>query len=282
MKRILFVTNALSLSEDVLRFAVSIAGVEKNELTGMFIHDASFWSAPGVSMVAGQTYVEEIVPDAEERKAVADKTDANVTRFTEACVASGITSKVIREAGSPIDIILKESRFADYIIVDPLLSFTGDEHIPTSLVKDILHNAECPVLLSGDAHRPLEEVVIAYNGSAAAVAAAKQFCYQMPELSSKRITVLRANEEGNDNESDDTLESFLVWLRMHCPNITVTTVDGAIGDVLFSYFMDDTDNWQKMLVAGAFGRSAFSRFFKPGAAEVVVKATATPVFIAHH
>ena len=69
---------------------------------------------------------------------------------------------------------------------------------------------------------------------------------------------------------------------MHFSKVSFLELTGEAREVLFEYLMTHNEQKNKLLVTGAFGRNYLSTFFKPGAAELVLKAVDIPIFIAHH
>jgi hypothetical protein len=282
MKRIVQIFDAQHFTPEALDFSASIVRHSGSTLTGLFIQDTSFINDPGMNIIAGQFYVEEIVLTAEEKQKIQDATDASVAAFTKACAQHNITGNAIVKQGIPAEILKTESRYCDMMIVSPLLSFDGEQAVPTVFVYNLLAAAECPVLLSPERFQNIDEVIIAFDGSKSASFAIRQFAYMLPSLCTAKIVVINISEEGGKDTSIAVHHpSFTEWMDLHCPGYRQITLVGNARDVLFNYFMENDDN-NKLLVAGSFGRSAVSRFFKPGTTELVLKTADVPVFIVHN
>jgi hypothetical protein len=281
MKKIVLIVDAINFTPEVLDFASGIASLSGSPVTCVFIHDTSYMNNQGVNMLGGQLYVEEIVFSQDEQKIIANTINKNIALFNAECTKIGMTGIARLEKGLPKDIILKESRFADFIIASPLLAFDGEQNVPTAFIKEVLAGAECPVLLSPEQHLPVEEIIVAYDGSKSSTYALKQFCYQLPALCTKKVTVLSVAE--SDKESEQGTHDLLLseWIKVHCKDVVFVTLKGNARDVLFNYFMEIHGEKRVLLVAGAFGRNALSRFFKPGSTELVLRTVDIPVFIAH-
>lgn len=283
MRNITIVVNALNFTADMLDFAVGIAKESGASLTGLFIHDSrTIGDVPEVKLYAGQVYVEEIVLNPEEHNEIVAKINKNVRLFTDSCKERNISYEVQQERGIPLDTTIRASRYADLIIALPTLSFEDETDVPTKFVEDILTKSECPVLLSPEKHTSIEEVIIAFDGSRSSAFAMKQFYYQLPFLNAKAITILTINEPGEEDIVSEDNVFFNQWVAQHCPRASHISLVGNAKDVLFNYFMENDDNADKMLVAGAFGRSVVSRFFTPGTTDLILKTIDMPIFIAHN
>lgn len=280
MRKIVVLFNALNYQPGSLRFARDIAGLSGSSVTALFVQDDTnvAWQ-PELKMVAGQPYVEEIIASREEKKEISTTIDAALVSFREECAEHKLSCTEKVERGNPVDIITRWSRFADIMIVSPQLSFSGDKKVPTNFVADLLPRVECPVVLCSEEYVPVKEITLAYDGSHSAMYAIKLFFYLNPQYKSYHVKVLRIVEDETPFESP-TDELFRDWMAVHCPSHSFLIMAGNAADILLRYFLDNEDN-DKMLVTGAFGRGAVSRFFRRSTADLVVKAADIPVFVAH-
>jgi nucleotide-binding universal stress UspA family protein len=280
MKNIVQVFDALNFKPEELQFASYVAQMHNSGVTVLLIHDTSIGMNQGINMIGGQIYIDEILVDAEDKTAQESKIAANEKALKEWCLSRGVHCDVKVVSGIPAEVARLESRFADLMVLSPLLSFTGEKAVPTAFVKEALVDAECPMLIAAENFHPVGEVVIAYDGSSQSVAAIKQFCYQLQGLCSKRITVLHIIDNGKEGALNEEVNRFENWIAGRFPDYTMITLSGSVQDVLFNYFMEREDQ-RMMLVAGAFGRGAISRFFRGSATEEVLEKVDIPVFIYH-
>lgn len=282
MKKILLIIDGKNYVQADVRFAASIAAAAGAKLSGLFIQDTSaINSGAEMKMIAGQVYVEEIILSEDEQLEINKEIEKNIALFHEDCAASGVTGHSLRAQGVPLDVVLRESRFSDMLIISPLLSFFGEQKIPTHFVADVLAGSECPVLLVPEVFRTVEEIVVAYDGSKSAAYAIRQFCQLLGTYCNRPVKVLHITEEGNEHYDLRNDELFADWMKFHFSDFTIISFRGNARDILFNYFMEEKDSNNKILVAGAYGRNALSRFFRPGTTDLVLKAADIPVFIAH-
>lgn len=264
MKKVLVAIDARQINVNMLDFACFIAKLTHSKLTGIFFDNKQALAEP----------VNQHTISAEAKRPLVNE---GVRLFTEACNNRGANCSVRHEGIPDIDIV-KESRFAELIIVDPEMSFRGKkEEIPSGFIKELLTKSECPVILSPFSFYGIDEIVFAYDGSPASVFAIKQFIYLFPELTGKKITVLHVNEPGTDKviEKDKIGE----LLQMHFSSIGFQLLHGKAGDELLGYLLGKKN---MIVVMGAFGRSMLSDFFRHSTAELIIKTINLPVFIAHH
>ncbi len=282
MRKILVIINPLNFNESTIAFGLQIAklaGVDK--LHALFIRDTStFGYLPKLETIVGQTFVEEITLTEDEIKRYNDAYNDSVARYYELCDAADISGIAMTEKGSPNLVIARASRFTDIMVIEPSFSFGQHSDLPSSFVKEVLTVAECSVLLAPEVVKPIDEIVIAYDGMKQSIFAAKQLVYLLPKLTEKKVTVIHVTEPDKSPEQEINEALFSGWLNQYCTDFRIITMPGNVKDVLFNYFME-SKNEDKLLVAGSYGRNAFSRFFNPAATTSVIRAADVPVLIAH-
>jgi hypothetical protein len=272
MKRVLVAIDARQVNMNELDFACYIAKLTHSKLTGVFLDNAQFHEK-----VAEPTYSE---PD---RKTAALKERAisfeeNIQLFRDACTNRGTNCSVYNQMQLPAIDIIKESRYAELLVIDPEMSFKEKkEEIPSTFIREVLAKSECPVVLAPYNFYGIDEILFAYDGSAGSVYAIKQFIYLFPELTGKKITVLQVNETGDDSFAGKDKISEL--LQLHYSGVGFKLLQGKAADELFGYLLKKKNLF---VVMGAFGRSMLSGLVKHSTAELIIKTINLPVFIAHH
>jgi hypothetical protein len=277
MKKILLALDADHADTAVIHFACNIATLTNSTLTGYFLSEPKEEETV-VNMAFGMPYVETVVaqsiPTAAEQKQL-----AYIQQFERTCAVRGIRCQVLNNSARfAAESIIEESRFADLVIVQATLSFEKKpETAPTGLVKEILAEAECPVLVAPLNLAGIEEIVFAYDGSRSAVFAIKQFTYLFPELTDKKAIILQVNKEGSLPVTEK--DKIGKWLRMHYSSIGFQVLQGNASEELYGWLLGKQNT---IVVMGAFGRSWLSGLFKPATAGLLLKTINLPFFITHH
>jgi hypothetical protein len=276
MKKILLAIDADRVDTEVIHFACNIATIMHSTLTGYFLADLPD-EEPMANMAFVAKYNETVsthcLPTAAEKKQF-----AYIQQFERTCAVRGIRCQVLNNTKrNAAAAILEESRFADLVILQPTLSFEmKPEEAPTALVKEVLANAECPVLVAPTSSAGIEEIVFAYDGSRSAVFAIKQFTYLFPELADKKAIVLQVNKD--DSLPVTEKEKLGKWLRMHYNSIGFQVLKGNASEELYGRLLGKQNT---IVVMGAFGRSWLSGIFKPATAGLLLKTINLPFFITH-
>jgi nucleotide-binding universal stress UspA family protein len=272
MRKILLALDAQKINHPAIDFACYLALLSKSSLTGVFLENtlSEEIREPVFVSTGGRAKL-----TAEEKK---ERVEENIKQFKETCENRGVHALIHRKRGVPAEEIIDESRFADLIVMDPETSFKNKiETTPSSFVKKILEEAECPILLNPFNFESVDEIVFTYNSGRSSMFAIRQFSYLFPELHRKKITVVEVNKQ---NEIGIRAKPKLSeWLKMYYSEVDFQLLSGDPGEELFKYFLEKKG---LLLVMGAYGRGILSTMFKNSRADLLVKTANLPIFITHH
>ncbi|SDG40416.1 hypothetical protein ACRQ5D_24240 [Mucilaginibacter sp. P25] len=277
MKKIMLALNAEKPDPQSVAFGVYLARLTGSQLCGIFLEDQTPTHEAGVKFAYGSVYVETIDADEEPIKAFKEKAaQLNIRVFKEACEAQGINCRVHRDQGVPQTELINESRYADVLVSGPVLFASSALEMPAGFVKTLLAKSECPVIIAPHHTHPINKILFAFNGSASALFAIKQFTYLFPELKDTELVVMQVDEDAVFNEEQK--EKLYEYLRVHYRLINFKDLRGKPKDELFDYSLRENN---ACLVMGAYGRNWLSKFFKDSTAELIIKLNNLPVFITH-
>jgi len=269
--------DAMHVNTQTIEFSCYLARLTGSRLTGVFLEDLLSEPAFEAYQQVAQMQAGGIT-DTQAAAAKAEATDANIRLFRQACESRGVVPNIHRDRGIPLNEVIKESRFADLVVVDAETSFTRERGpLPGKFVKDVLQESECPVIIAPYTFHAIDEVIFAYNGSASSVWAIKQFAYLFPELKQKKALIVDVKEK-NDGAIEEQYK-MKEWLRQHYNHVEIKVLTGDASDELFGYLIDKKN---AIVVIGAYGRGWLSRLLKPSQARIIVKTVNLPLFITHH
>jgi hypothetical protein len=279
MEKILLAIDSGNMNLNALDFTCYLARLTKSKVTGVFLDNSTYEEKPVMKQLYGMPYVETIIaadlPDYTEKSR---RIQGNIQFFKQACGNRGVRWNIHRPKGVPEKELIKETRYADLLVVSAEISFEKKfEGTPTKFVRNILGNAECPVVISPDSFDALDEIVFAYDGNRASMIAIRQFTYLFPEYRNKKATVLEVSGSGSTKVEEK--DKITEWLNAHYTNTEFVVLPGEARDEIFSYLLNKKDIF---LVMGSYGRSMLSNMFKPSSAKLVMRALSLPVFVAHY
>jgi nucleotide-binding universal stress UspA family protein len=279
MEKIIVAMNVGQFHKNVLDFACYVADLTRSNLTGIFLENLQEEELPTRRSLFGNPYIETIVADdIAENKGRRKLCDEYIRLFENACKNKGLQYTIHRAEGIPEDEIVTESRFADLLIVDGEMTFEDiRESTPTKFVRDMMRKVECPAVIAPFSFYGVEEIVLAYDGSASSVYAIKQFAYLFPDLTDNKLTILQVNQKEDSAIIDK--EKLSELLQLHFTAINFQILQGKAADEIFGYLLEKKETF---VVMGAYSHKILSGLFRHSTAELILKAVNLPVFIAHH
>lgn len=279
MKKILLAIDAKNINMPALDFACYLGRLTSSRITGVFLENLVANEKPVLKSIHGGKYLDwEIDTDSPEYKFKEETLEKNIHFFKEACERRGVVPWIHRDRGVPAREIIHESRYADLLVIDSATSFNKRyEGSPTEFVREILESAECPVFIAPQHFEELAEVNFTYNGTRSSVFAIKQFTYQLPQLANRKAIVTQVSRDGDWSGIDKY--NFKEWLQYHYASVEFELLKGETDEQLFGQLLRRKNS---VIVMGAYGRNAASRFFRHSQADLLIKSVTQPIFIAHH
>jgi hypothetical protein len=274
MKKVILAFDGGHFSEGAFEFARQMNMAQPILLTGIFLPQidyANLWSYANGS--SGTLFI----PMVEDQEV--DIIEQNMIRFQKLCAANNIDNRLHKDFYDfTLPALKKECRFADLVILgsESFYKNFGQEE-PNDYLKDALHAAECPVIVVPEKTSYPETNILAFDGSASSVFAIKQFAYLFPDLCQNKTLLIYAKnrEEGIQFPDEEYIEELAA---RHFSDLSLFKLDFNPRKYLANWLADKEN---AILVTGAFGRSFFSRLFKPSFVSEIINAHKVPVFIAH-
>lgn len=200
----------------------------------------------------------------------------NTNRFEAYCKHNHIEYRIHRDYFDlAIPEIVKESRFADLIILGSQAFFANRGLEPNEYLKGILHDVECPLLLVPEQYEFPVKNAIAYDGSSSSVFALKQFAYLFPEFSTNDTVIFYADEITSFPEEKNIQE----LAARHFPHLKMARFSNNAEHTVVNWL---EENKMSILVSGSFGRSGIYRLFHRSFITRVIQEHKTPIFITHY
>ncbi|HTQ64679.1 MAG TPA: universal stress protein [Puia sp.] len=277
MNKIIAAFDGLRFSESTMKYAIYLAKQYNAHLTGVFLYESTSLGFAVYTMiekqsVSGQNIFKEI--------AKSDKIAINnaINNFETACRNAKLSYRVHRDTGNAARELLHETAFADLLIIDAQETFSYlKEEMPGWFIKNILHETRCAVLIVPKSFSPIKQSVLLYDGSPSSIFAIKMFNYILPEMGKLETKLLfAANKSSLPQLPDDKL--LKEWIERHYSKVTYKILNGEEKKLTATLAKEKKE---AVLVAGSYQRSNLSMLFHKSLADLLLKETKTPVFIAH-
>jgi len=272
MRKILLAFEGSHFSSGAFEFARQMNETDKVLLTGVFLPHIVYagYGSYGGGMVAP---VPVPVMEGDDTEGIRE----TVEQFENLCVKNNIEFRVHQDTEEAVLAeLIKESRFADLLIIGSEVFYKDIGTDPNSYIKNILHDAECPVLIVPEKYDYPDTVILAYDGSESSVFAMRMFAYIFPVLSRKPALLVYASENGKIEFPDqEYMEEFAA---RHFPDLTLFKLQTDPKKYFAGWVAEKK---HALLVTGSFGRSGFSRLLKKSFVTDVIKENELPVFVTH-
>ena len=278
MKKIIAAFDGLKYNPATTRYALQISAATGAHLVGIFPNDLTYTSYKIHELV-----LKEGVTPGElrrfEARDQATRQDA-IRLFEKACQEAGAHYNVHHDKQFALRQLKHESIYADLLITGLKENFSHyPEKPPTHFVRDLLADAQCPVLLVPDKFRQVEKLVLLYDGEPSSVYAIRQFCYALSPLNELPAEVITVKPENASLHLPDN-RLMKEFMKRHFPAATYSVKKGAVNEEILRRLKEQSPG--TLVVLGAYRRSAVSRWFRESMADVLMKELKLPLFIAHH
>jgi len=275
MKKFLAVFDGYKMSKSTLEYAIQLTKAVDAHLVGVFLDDFLYRNYSVYKVVTNYDNYEKVMKtlDAKDKS----KREAAVLQFQRACGKAGIHFSIHRDKSVAIQELKRESMFADLIIINENETFTRyREQAPTRFMKDLLRDVQCPVLVVSNNFKPVDKIVLLYDGRPASLHAIKMFSYLFGNLRDIPVEVFTVKDlqEASLRLPDNKL--MREFIKRHFPTAEYHVEKGIAEQTIVGHLVNRSEN--ELVVLGAYQRSELSRLFKTSMADILMKEVDTPLF----
>jgi nucleotide-binding universal stress UspA family protein len=278
MNKIIAAFDGLKFSNSSLQYAVQLAKQSNSHLTGVFLDDFSNHSYKIYELIKEEGgHFEKKQKQLDQQDA--EKRAQSVKKFEEACRKAGIEHSMHRDRTIAIQALLHESIYADLLIIDYNETLTAyTEKAPTHFIRQLLTDVQCPVLATPKAYKPINKLVLLYDGEPSSVYAIKMLSYSLASLKQFDTEVISVNPSAKSLHVPDN-RLMKEFMKRHFPQAKYTVLKGFAETEIVQFLKKQKDN--PLVVLGAYRRSIVSRWFRESMADVLMRELKMPLFIAH-
>jgi len=278
MNKIVAAFDGLKFSEGTKSYSIEMAKQEDTHLVGVFLDDFTYTSYKIYDLIRSKGVAEDKLKrlDAEDEET---RKKASV-KFEQACRKAGINYSIHHDRSIALRELLHESIYSDLLIIDAKETFTHyTQKVPTRFIRELLGDVQCPVLLVPSRYKPVEKVLLLYDGSPTSVYAVKMFCYLLPQCTKLPAEVISVKNMSKDMHLPDN-RLMKEFMKRHFPQAAYTVRKGIPEEEILDIVKGQQEN--VMVVLGAYRRGEVSRWFRASMADKLMKGVKVPLFIAHN
>lgn len=273
MKKIIAAIDAMHFSEEQIEGYVYIAKEAQGKLTVVILENLVGQNIPMASVSTLQ--FDQVIRESLEEQGRLRK--ENVERIYRACNSFSDDIHIQETVSAPLQEVIAASRFADLLLINNNTSFAFlYESNPPHFVKDVLAQAQCPVIVMPDRIPRFRELIFSYNGTFSSMYAIRQFTQLFTGFSDMPVNVVYVREGGNAILPHENM--LKDYMDHHYDEVKYTVLNGEPVPEFLALLIHRSDC---LVTYGAYGRSRLSRFFHRSDAESILRTTDIPVFITH-
>lgn len=284
IKRILVALDPDTDTPIATRYAAELAARFGGEVSGLAVIDTRRIAAeagPGGAVGAG--YYLEL-----SRKRMTDEARDTarrlVTTFDAALREAGVRHAERVEEGGPVEEVIEATKYHDLLVIGrtPHFFYTRPEE-KTNTLAQVVKKGITPTLVVGEAYRPVERVLIAYDGSAASARSMQRFAQLQPFGSDVALELVHVRLAGGSAErmrSALLLRLARSFLLAHgFERVSETSRNGGTPVEVLSEHARDVG--ADLVVAGAHSVSAMRRLAFGSTTHALLKDGTLPFFLFH-
>jgi nucleotide-binding universal stress UspA family protein len=278
MKKYIAAIDGLKFSDATKLYAIHLAKQSNAFLTGIFLDDITYTSYKFHELMFTEGITDKKIKDL--AKIDTDTRNDAVAIFKTACNKAALQYNVHREKNTAMQALLHESIYADLLFIDAGETLTHyEEKTPTRFIRTLLTDVQCPVMVLPSKYKPIEKIVILYDGEPSAVHAIKMFHYTLASLAHLPVEILSIKNTEQSFHVPDT-KLMKEFMKRHFPKAHYTVLKGIPEVSIISHLKEEHRN--VLVITGAYRRSAISRWFRTSMADILMKELKVPVFVAHN
>jgi hypothetical protein len=277
MKKFLAVFDGYNVSKSTLAYAEELSITANAHLVGIFLDEFLYHSYSVGEIYKTYQKPEEVIKQLDKKDK--SKRDEAVLLFQKSCEKAKISFSIHRDTNIALEELKLESMFADLIIINEQEDFTRlKEKAPSRFMKDLLADAQCPVLVVPPNYNPINKIVLLYDGEPSSVYAVKMFSYLLNPFKGLPVEVFTVKDWKTDLHLPEN-KLMREFIKRHFPDATYSVTKGNAEEQISNYLREQ--NQGELVVLGAYRRGEISRWFKTSIADFLMKEFDKPLFIAH-
>jgi len=278
MNNFLAVFDGYNMQESTLQYAIQLTRDANAHLTGVFLDDFLYHTYNVSNVVFHNKNYDKVIKELDT--ADKEKRAQATSHFQSACEKAHVHFSIHHDKSIALQELKHESLFADLIIINESETFSNHkEQSPTSFIKQLLRDVHCPVLVVPNEYKPIDKIVLLYDGEPSSLHAIKMYSYLLGNAKKLLVEVLTIKEETIPILRLPDNKLMREFIKNHFAQAQYTVVKGNTEELVISYLKQYGEN--ELVVLGAYGRGALSRWFKDSLGDILMKKLNIPLLIAH-
>ena len=281
IKRILLALDPDSDTPIATRYAIRLAKRFDASLTGLAVIDqTSMDLAIDIGGYGTEAMGQQIWSAmADESKKVADRL---LSEFKNAVDKENVRSRDIKKHGASYELIIEEMKYHDLLVVGHDSHFFYNQpDVDSKTLAKVVKSGTAPTLVVNDQYKPVESIMVAFDGSGPSAKTLKSFVHLLPYGKDIQIDLVNVPEGHSSDEMNDAavvLSQAENYLKEHNFSIITKTVleKGKPGERLLKRQQDKQPD---LTLLGAHSVSAIERLAFGSTTHHMLTKSERPLFL---
>lgn len=273
IKRILVALSGTPFTPAAIKYATEIASANDATVTGVTVVDPARMTVSAPEPIGGGGHAASIA--ASQRLAITkERVEEQIAAFETACDLAHVSYTVDRESGDPLDLLHDLSRYHDLVVFGLRGLFEyGVMRNPDDQVTRLVARGVRPILAVAEEHRPINRVMIAYNGTMESAKSMKQFIARRLWPNAELSIVSCDHQVENADQLAADAKSYC---QAHGFTVSSDVLTGDPEEALLNHAASwDAD----MVVMGCTNRNRVAQFLLGDTALRAIRDSEIPLFL---
>jgi hypothetical protein len=271
MKKIILISDCKCFTSTAIQFLTKLPQEGKLFILGEFAQSRNFEELIESVSTPYMRVLADLIE--QDREAL----EENILLFTRSCRREGISYRVNKEYHPfEIDMLVKESRFADLMIISSNLVHPQKDGKYEPVLKDLLTKSECPLLILPQNYSPVKRVVVAYDGKKESMFALKQFFYLFPVFTHLPTEMVYLGSEETVNVPN--VGSLKEYVIPNISDVDLVSIPIQAKKELSKWASEKKD---AIFLAGSYSEKDLMGMSQEHFIDPIIDLGLFPVFIAH-
>lgn len=275
IKSILIPTDGSANSMTALEYGMYLSKIFDAQISGLNVIDIRALEGPFLSDISGslgfspyQNYLPKFQQILEERGKLI------LEEFRKRCAEKSLEPKIKRHTGIISNIIAEEAKKVDLVII----AQRGEHEKWTtgllgSTTESVVRKSPRPVLVTPNAFRSFDNILIAYDGGIESNKALKTACEMFINIKCSLKVAFVTSDDEKSKELSLEVEEFIAPYRMP---IEIVSLKGDSGKEILGYA---ENNKIDLIVMGAFSHSRIHDLILGGTTAYIIRKATIPILL---
>lgn len=272
VRRILVLMDNTKYSVVAGKYALELARAHDAQLTVIAATDEGAIEKRTRAMGIGTSYYAKKLRESQKTEVDAEA-DKVLTDFCKEASELGVATLDILTKEAPVSAIIEESKYHDLLVMGLRNGFgTDDRH---EVLDELVHTGLIPTLAVTDSYRPIEHVVLLFDGSVQAAKAAHLFTISgLWPAATKAVLTMHDGDEAAAVTVNSELCHYLEAHGHHCRREVHLRSEIGLGE-----FAEESG--ADLFVMGAYGKSRVVNFFFGSMTTRMIETSKVNLFLHH-